>query len=103
MNKSNNQLSSRTGKNISENEVEKLSSHVCSFGEDEVENVCSTDVDDTLRVNRTLNEDRYVKTLEFRHVTRFFRFDKSDRKTYKKAILDEVNVSVVLDVVTGNI
>lgn len=29
-------------------------------------------------------------------------FSQSDRKTYKKAILDGVNVSVVLDVGYGN-
>ena len=46
--------------------------------------------------------DRYVKILDFRHFERFFRFDQSDRKTYKKAISDGVNVSVVLDSVCGN-
>ena len=44
----------------------------------------------------------YVKILVFRHFERFFRFDQSDRKTYKKAISDGVNVSVVLDMVCGN-
>lgn len=44
----------------------------------------------------------YVKLLEFRHFERFFRFDQSDRKSYKKAISDGVNVSVVLDMVCGN-
>ena len=43
-----------------------------------------------------------VKILDFRHFERFFRFDQSDRKTYKKAISDGVNVSVVLDMVCGN-
>ena len=40
--------------------------------------------------------------LDFRHFERFFRFDQSDRKTYKKAISDGVNVSVVLDCGFGN-
>lgn len=44
----------------------------------------------------------FVKILDFRHFERFFRFDQSDRKTYKKAISDGVNVSVVLDMVCGN-
>ncbi len=44
----------------------------------------------------------FVKLLEFRHFERFFGFDQSDRKTYKKAISDEVNVSVVLDMVSRN-
>lgn len=46
--------------------------------------------------------DRFVKVLDFRHFERFFTFSKSDRKTYKKAISDGVNVSVVLDMVCGN-
>ena len=33
----------------------------------------------------------------FQALERFFRFDQSDRKMYKKAISDWVNVSVVLD------
>lgn len=32
-----------------------------------------------------------MKILDFRHFERFFRFDQSDRKTYKKAISDGVN------------
>ena len=46
--------------------------------------------------------EKYVKLFDFRHFERFFRFDQSDRKTYKKAISDGVNVSVVLDSVCGN-
>lgn len=46
--------------------------------------------------------DRFVKVLDFRHFERFFTFSKSDRKTYKKAISDGVNVSLVLDMVCGN-
>lgn len=46
--------------------------------------------------------ERFVKILDFRHFERFFTFSKSDRKTYKKAISDGVNVSVVLDMVCGN-
>ena len=45
---------------------------------------------------------KFVGLLSFRHSTRFFSFSKSDRKTYKKAISDGVNVSVVLDMVCGN-
>ena len=44
----------------------------------------------------------FVKILDFRHFERFFGFSKSDRKTYKKAISDGVNVSVVLDMVSRN-
>ena len=45
---------------------------------------------------------KFVKVFDFRHFERFFRFDQSDRKTYKKAISDGVNVSVVLDCGFGN-
>ena len=45
---------------------------------------------------------KFVKLLDFRHFERFFRFDQSDRKTYKKAISDGVNVSVALDCGFGN-
>lgn len=46
--------------------------------------------------------EKFVELLSFRHFERFFTFSKSDRVTYKKAISDGVNVSVVLDMVCGN-
>ena len=49
-----------------------------------------------------LRVEKFVKLLGFRHFERFFRFDQSDRKTYKKAISDGVNISVVLDCGFGN-
>ena len=54
------------------------------------------------RVRGCTTSGRYVRILDFRHFERFFRFDQSDRKTYKKAISDGVNVSVVLDCGFGN-
>jgi len=54
------------------------------------------------RDNSCTTSDRFVKLLDFRHFERFFRFDQSDRKTYKEAISDGVNVSVVLDCGFGN-
>ena len=57
--------------------------------------VCE-EFDDCLRAGK------FVEILSFRHFERFFSFSKSDRKTYKKAISDGVNVSVVLDMVCGN-
>lgn len=54
------------------------------------------------RDNSCTTSDRFVRILDFRHFERFFRFDQSDRKTYKKAISDGVNVSVVLDCGFGN-
>ena len=46
--------------------------------------------------------EKFVKLFDFRHFERFFRFDQSDQKTYKKAISDGVNLSVVLDCGFGN-
>lgn len=74
----------------------------CSFTEDEVDIMCSKDGDDACGDGCCTTSNRYVKILEFRHFERFFRFDQSDRKTYKKAISDGVNVSVVLDCGFGN-
>ena len=45
---------------------------------------------------------KFVELLSFRHFERFFTFSKSDRKTYKKAISDGINVLVVLDMECGN-
>ena len=42
--------------------------------------------------------EKFAELLSFRHFERFFKFDRGDRKTYKKAISDGVNVSVVLDI-----
>ena len=74
----------------------------CSFTEDEVDIMCSKDGDDAYRDNSCTTSDRFVRILDFRHFERFFRFDQSDRKTYRKAISDGVNVSVVLDCGFGN-
>ena len=45
---------------------------------------------------------RVYAEFDFRHFERHMMFSQSDRKTYKKAISDGVNVSVVLDVGCGN-
>ena len=75
---------------------------VCSHIADEVKDVCSYISDNTCGDNSCTTSDRFIRILDFRHFERFFRFDQSDRKTYKKAISDGVNVSVVLDSVCGN-
>ena len=49
------------------------------------------------RVRGCTTSDRYVRILDFRHFERHMMFSQCDRKTYKKAISDGVNVSVVLD------
>ena len=45
---------------------------------------------------------KYIEILCFRHFARQMSFSQNDRKTLKKAILDGVNVSVVLDMECGN-
>ena len=75
---------------------------LCFSSSDTTDELYSSSAPDTCGDNSCTTSDRYVKILEFRHFERFFRFDQSDRKTYKKAISDGVNVSVVLDSVCGN-
>lgn len=45
----------------------------------------------------------YVKILDFRHFERFSSFSGIAEGSRKKAISDGINVSVVLDMVCGNI
>ena len=75
---------------------------LCSHIVDEVKDVCSYVSDNTCGERMSTTSEGFVKILDFRHFERFFTFSKSDRKTYKKAISDGVNVSVVLDMVCGN-
>ena len=46
--------------------------------------------------------EKYVKLFDFRHFEPHFMFSGGDRKTYKKAISDGVNVSVMIDSESGN-
>lgn len=73
-----------------------------SFSGYEADDMCFNNDIATYRDNSCTTSDRFVRILDFRHFERFFRFDQSDRKTYKKAISDGVNVSVVLDCGFGN-
>ena len=75
---------------------------LCSSSSDSAEELYSYSTNDACGDNSCTTSDRFVKLLDFRHFERFFRFDQSDRKTYKKAISDGVNVSVVLDCGFGN-
>ena len=47
-------------------------------------------------------QGKYIEILCFRHFARHMSFSQNDRKALKKAILDGVNVSVVLDMECGN-
>ena len=75
---------------------------MCSFYEDDIENMCSNKEYDTCGDHSCTTSDEFVRILDFRRFERHFAFSQSDRKTYKKAVLDGVNVSVVLDVVSRN-
>lgn len=61
--------------------------------------LCSTKNNATCGMRDTAPTDRYVKLLDFTHFSRHMVFSKSERKDKKKAILNGVNVSVVLDLV----
>ena len=91
---------------MEQNKAERLNENVtekmCSSDGNVVGEMCSPADADTYRDNSCTTSDRSVRILDFRHFERFFRFDQSDRKTYKKAISDGVNVSVVLDCGFGN-
>ena len=69
-------------------------------------NLCSTKNNATCGMRDTAPTDRYVKLLDFTHFSRHMVFSKSERERQteskfgsKKAILNGVNVSVVLDLV----
>ena len=83
-----------TQENLLNSEAQK-----CSFCEDDIENMCSNKEHDTCGMRDTAPTDRYVKLLDFTHFSRHMVFSKSERKDKKKAILNGVNVSVVLDLV----
>ena len=91
---------------MEQNKAERLNKNItekmCSSDGNVVGEMCSPADADTCGVRDITPKERYLKILEFRHFERFFRFDQSDRKTYKKAISDGVNVSVVLDCGFGN-
>ena len=75
---------------------------LCSCENDGASNMCSSENDDTCGECDTTTSEKYLRILDFRHFERFFQFSQSDRKGKKKAISDGVNVSVVLDMVSGN-
>lgn len=75
---------------------------LCSYASVEDNKLCLHSSSDTCRVRGCTTSGRYVRILDFRHFERHMMFSQSDRKTYKKAISDGVNVSVVLDVGCGN-
>ena len=76
--------------------------NLCSCENDGANDMCSSENDDTCGECDTTTSEKYLRILDFRHFERFFQFSQSDRKGKKKAISDGVNVSVVLDMVSGN-
>lgn len=88
--------------NVQTDNVKEQEENVYSSSSDTTEELCSYSTTDAYRDNSCTTSDKFVRILDFRHFERFFRFDQSDRKTYKKAISDGVNVSVVLDSGFGN-
>lgn len=64
---------------------------MCSCESDVVDETCSSESYGACGDNSCTTSDRFVKLLDFQYFERFFRFDQSDRKTYKKAISDGVS------------
>ena len=73
--------------------------NLCSCENDGASNMVSSENNDACGMRDTAPTDRYVKLLDFTHFSRHMVFSKSERKDKKKAILNGVNVSVVLDLV----
>jgi hypothetical protein len=84
---------------ITEQNMEEI---LCSNENDVADDLNSLEDVATRGVRGCTTSGRYVRILDFRHFERHMMFSQSDRKTYKKAISDGVNVSVVLDVGCGN-
>ena len=84
--------------NLEELEVK----NVCSLSCDAPTNMCSLLGDHTCGDGCKTTQERYLKILDFRHFESFFRFDKDGSNRRKKTLSNGVDVSVVLDVVTGN-
>lgn len=80
----------------------EMNTEMCSSMQNDMDEMCSSLRSDTCGERMSTTSEGFVKILDFRHFERFFGFSKSDRKTYKKAISDGVNVSVVLDMVSRN-
>ena len=78
---------------------EVRSTQMCSYQQDESTENCSFQQYGACGMRDTAPTDRYVKLLDFTHFSRHMVFSKSERKDKKKAILNGVNVSVVLDLV----
>ena len=76
--------------------------NLCSCENDGASNMVSSENNDACGECDTTTSEKYLRILDFRHFERFFQFSQSDRKGKKKAISDGVNVSVVLDMVSGN-
>ena len=74
-------------------------SDMCLNWQDDVDNNFPNCEPDARGMRDTAPTDRYVKLLDFTHFSRHMVFSKSERKDKKKAILNGVNVSVVLDLV----
>lgn len=91
---------------MEQNKAERLNENVtekmCSSDGNVVGEMCSPADADTCGDGGKTTQERYLKILDFRHFESFFRFDKDGSNRRKKTLSNGVDVSVVLDVVTGN-
>ncbi len=83
-------------------DYEVRSTQMCSYQQDESTENCSFQQYGACGECDTTTSEKYLRILDFRHFERFYSFSQSDRRSYKKAISDGIDVSVVINVVSGN-
>jgi hypothetical protein len=67
---------------------------MCSFCEDDMENMCSNKEYDTCGDYNRTTSYKFVKILEFTHFCSFFNFGRTDVKRNKKQIVNKIHVVV---------
>ena len=72
---------------------------MCSFYEDDIENMCSNKEYDTCGSRHMSTKGGYVEILEFTHFAKVFKFQKESDFGRKKEISTGVKVSVVMELV----
>ena len=75
---------------------------MCSFCEDDMENMCSNKEYDTCGGCGRTTKERYLEILEFTHFVTFFSFNKIGENHKEKILVKKVTVVVALDLDTGN-
>ena len=72
---------------------------MCSFYEDDIENMCSNKEYDTRGDRHMSTQGKFIEILSFRHFARYMQFSKTDPRGVKKEISTSIHVSVVMELV----